>query len=293
MKRISALILSLFLLLPLTVSCNEKTENDPLIVTTVFPLYDFTSALMGDDASVRLLLPPGGDLHSYEPTAQDVAAMERAKLVFYIGGEGEQHIQKALDSISQNNAHSFRSLLDAECGEKHEHSHVDEHLWTSPKKALSMVETIKEVLCATFPNDAEAIEKRAKAYSEKLALLDDAYAECAKDAPTLFFGDSFPFTHLAHDYNFSYLAAINGCGDESEPAANRIRELVTEAKNTGAKVIFHTERTDDRYAAIIAAECGANVVKLHSCHNLSAEEWKQGENYLSLMQKNLDAIRKA
>lgn len=293
MKRALIFALLILLLLPALVSCAQMQNEENLVVTTVFPLYDFAKNLLGESYNVVLLLPPGSDLHSYEPTAKDLSAMEKAKVFLYVGGEGEQHVEKTLASLKNVNAHSFSSLLE-DSHENHEgHHHTDEHIWTSPKKALSMIDLLETVLCEAFPEDAQNIHERKTAYAEHLKKLDCEYAEVAKSAPCLFFGDSFPFFHMAEDYGFTYLAAIDGCGEDSEPSASRVAELVTLAKENRARCIFHTERTDDRYAALIAAECSARVGRLHSCHNLSQAEWDEGETYLSLMQQNLQAIRTA
>ncbi|MBR6530685.1 MAG: zinc ABC transporter substrate-binding protein [Clostridia bacterium] len=293
MKRLICLLLALSFVCPLVGCTQEKKDERMQIVTTVFPLYDFANVLLDDCANVRLLLPAGGDLHSYEPTPHDIAALSDADLILCIGGEGEMHIQKILNSQKKENVLSFLEHFREETHEHDGHTHTDEHIWTSPKKAIRIFILLAERLVTLVPEEKEAIEARRDAYLTELQALDASFAAYAKNAPTLIFGDSFPFHHLADDYDLNYLAAIDGCGEDSEPSAARVGSLIDNAKKQNAKVIFYTERTNDDLAKLIASPCGAETARLHSCHNLSAAEYETGETYLSLMQQNLNTLNEA
>lgn len=297
MKRFFLLLLSLVTVLPLLFSCRALPAKDarPTIVATNFPLYDFAKTLTQEDACVKLLLPPGADLHSYEPTPQDLATLSSCDLILWMGGESERHLQKLFSSLNGVETLALAPLFSEECKEDEHahHSHTDEHYWTSPKKARVMFDAVAEKLRTLLPNASDAILARQKEYQDSLLCLDAAYHEAASTLPTLIIGDAFPFTHLAHDYNLKYAAATDGCGEDSEPSAARLTELIDLARKNGTKTIFYTETSDGKFARTIAKEVFLCTARLHSCHNLSAEEYDQGETYLSLMNENLNTLKNA
>lgn len=292
MKRTLLLFLILSIILCTLSSCTQEEQKDkPLIVTTNFALYDFAQNLMGEAAHCQMLLGPGADLHSYEPTPQDLATLEKSDLFLYIGGESEHHILTLLSAVQDIRTLSFLEYDD--CSDEHcedDHEHADDHIWTSPKQALKMLERLCERLTEEFSDNAEYIRENYRIYREKLEALSSDFEEAAVGMPLIVVGDSFPFRHLAHDYSLSYLAATDGCGEDSEPTAARIGQIIDTVKREGISTVFYTETSNGRVASSIAAECGAEVKRLHSCHNLSRSEWDAGESYLSLMQTNLDHL---
>ncbi|MBP3685802.1 MAG: zinc ABC transporter substrate-binding protein [Clostridia bacterium] len=300
MRRALMILLAFLLVASLSVSCADRTAPEKKqIVTTVFPLYEFATVLAPQDVTVRLLLPAGSDLHSYEPTPQDLAQISVCDLFLYIGGEGDEHIRSLLESTPKAHAFSFIDLVEPLC-DTHEHEHADshhihsdEHIWTSPKNADVMVGALADELIRLFPEDADGIAARCKDYRTELDALSREYEEVLRDLPTLFFGDRFPFAHLAEDYHLSYEAAIDGCGEHTEASAARTAELIDLAVAQGAKAIFYTESSSGALARTIAEECAADVYQLHSCHNLTADERDEQLTYLELMRRNLDTLQKA
>ena len=298
MRRALATVLAVAMLCTLFISCShQEASSEPLIVTTVFPLYEFAKELAPKDVTVRLLLPPGSDLHTYEPTPHDLAQITTCDLFLYIGGEGDEHIRSLLESAPDTHTFSFMDLVEPLC-EEHEHEtahhiHSDEHLWTSPKNACVMVRALSEELMRLFPEEAEAIGARCDQYLCELDSLARECEEVLQDLPTLFFGDRFPFAHLAEDYGLRYEAAIDGCGEHTEASAARTAELIDLATSQEAKAIFYTESSSGTLARTIAEECGAETYLLHSCHNLSADEWSEETTYLVLMRQNLNTLQKA
>ena len=296
MKRPLCLFLLLILSLNFFCACADTAQDvgKPVIVSSVFPAYDFARALMGDTADVKLLLPPGADLHSYEPTPQDVAMIESCDLFLYIGGDGDENIRTLLSRESEEKSFSFFDALGI-TEEAHEegidHDHADEHLWTSPQKALRMVSALADRLCALFPREASAIRERQKTYEKELSALDADYAAFAAASPFLPFADRFPFAPLCEDYAIAAQSALSGCGEDSEPSAADLASLIDTVREKAIPVVFYTETSDGRIARTVQAETGAEPVRLHSCHNLSAEDRKQNCTYLSLMRENLDAMK--
>ncbi len=301
MRRAFCFLLVLCVCFGALLSCAEAPETDerPLILTSNFPLYDFARVLIGDAARVEMLLPAGADAHSFEPTVQDVARLNTCTLFLYVSGEGEQHIQSMLDAAGEVPSMAFLDLVEPLCeeheaSEAHEgHIHEDEHIWTSPKNAMVMVRSLAERLSVEFPAEKESIRQNLSAYLEKLQALDADYETVSASLPLIVFGDRFPFAHLAADYNWSYLAAIEGCGEDTEPSAARLSEVIDAAKEAKIHTVFYTETSVGRVASILAAECSAQTARLHSCHNLTEEERAQNATYLSLMKQNLKLLQNA
>lgn len=299
MKRFFCLILTLICLFS-AVSCTGTapvlTGDKPLIVTSVFPIYDFCRVLLGENATLQMLIPPGVDSHSYDPTPQDMVTLEGADLFLFIGGESDAHIRTLLAACPDVETADFSALLT--CTPDHDHTHdhehpADEHLWTSPKKAMEMVRLLEKTLSDRYPEFSEQIALNAAAYQEELRLLDGLFEAEAHKNKLLVFGDQFPFTHLAADYGFSYLAALDSCGEKAEPSAARLAELTEKAREQNVTTVFYTEVSNGKIAANLASELSAETARLHSCHNLSAEEWEAEETYLTLMRQNLKLLQDA
>ncbi len=304
MKRFVLCLLSLCLLLAPLCSCTRKAEREedtrPVIVASIFPLYDFSRALLGDAVRCELLLPPGADLHSYEPTPKDLALISECDLFLYIGGHDDEHVESLLASMPQVQTMTFLDRLDLDCSEEaihhqhqDEHSHIDEHVWTSPVLAMQMVEELKQEFTRRFSELSDTINANALDYQSSLSDLDANFRTLSTENVHLIFGDSFPFSHLTHEYNLSYTAAIHGCAEDSEPSAATIGNIITLMKECDLHTVFYTETSDGKVARAIAEDTSAVCVRLHSCHNLNEEDLAQGETYLSLMQSNYKSMRAA
>lgn len=297
MKR----IISIILLLTLLFTCSCTTARDSgdgiSIITTCFPLYDFARALIGEKGNVTLLLKPGQDNHSYEPSAKDVVKIKNCDLFLSIGGADESWVNTLLSGSDMKNVdHLPLSHLFAENEHSHDgHSHNDEHYWTSPKNAVLLVNEIAQALISLFPEEKEYISSNLTEYLKKLEALDSAFSEVGELAKgkTVIFGDRFPFTHLFCEYGIGYLSAYPGCSDMTEPSASKIAELIGVIKDQNISTVFVTELSNKKIANTLRAETGAEIALLHSCTNLTKKDAENGETYLSLMQKNAEALKKA
>lgn len=288
------------------------------VVTTIFPPYDFVRQIGGEYVEVTQLLKPGMEPHSYEPSPADIIRITDSDLFLYAGGESDVWVEEILKGSDR--APVSCSLLDwvdpleEETSEgmqvkEHHHEHeegktdgvhldgteYDEHVWTSPVNAQLLVENICGMLISLDPGRKEIYEKNAAAYLEELRALDADYRQMAKEAKrrTLVFGDRFPFLYLVRTYGLEYYAAFPGCSGESEPSAATIAFLTDKVKEEKIPVVFRLELSNGRVADAIAEAAGAETDVLHSCHTLTVSEAEQGETYLSLMRRNLEAIRRA
>lgn len=293
-------------------------EQGLSIVTTVFPAYDFAREVTGGQADIKLLLPPGGDSHSYEPTPQDIIAIQNADLFIYTGGESDEWIVRILSSMG-NDAPPVLIMLDCVVGlaeaaspsmdahehhdhEDHDHEaegeHIemlDEHVWTSPRNVILIVDALKDALCQLAPGSAADFERNTAAYEEKLSALDAEFAQVVADGQRklIVFGDRFPFQYFAQAYGLDYDAAFPGCSEDSEPSVRTIISLTETIKANNIPVVFYIEFSSRKTADILCEETGAKALLFHSCHTVSAEDMANGASYLSLMTQNVAALREA
>ncbi len=294
MRKTKAAVLALLILLSLFCSCARKDSGEssgrPKIIGTVFPYCDFAAAI-APDAEIRQLLPPGADCHSYEPTAADIAAVEKCDLFLRTGGEGEEWVDSILGAAQGD--FTVLELSESVSLMQHEDGDWDEHIWTSPENAKLICADIAAGIAAVRPEQAEETEKNLEAYTRQLDELsaDIRQAVSSSAHNTLLFGDRFPFMYLARDYGISYIAAFPGCGEDTEPDARSLAEIVEEAKKQTSPVILHIELTSTKIADTLAEETGAAVMQLHSCHNLAQGD--SGETYLSLMRGNIEVLKAA
>ena len=312
MKKWMAWILTACLGIGLLSGCtlSGAQSGDSLqVVTTVFPSYDFVRQLTGEDAQVSLLLTPGAESHAYEPTPADVLRIQQCDLFVYIGGESEVWVDDILKSLEGKEIRTLR-LFDVispleeeeiegselEAADDHDHeTEYDEHIWTSPKNAIAMSGAIAEALSGADPEHAAEYDQRLEAYTKELTDLDTAFAQAvsAGKRQEIVFGDRFPFRYLAQAYGLECYAAFSGCNSETEASPATMSFLIERVKQDKIPLVFYTESSNHKIADRIAEATGAGTAMLHSCNNVSKEEMESGATYVSLMQKNLAALKQA
>lgn len=302
MKKIICMVLVLAML----VCCGAVlAEGEKLsVVVTDFPCYDFARAAAGDRAEITMLIKPGSEVHSYEPTPSDVIAMTEADLFIYIGGESDSWVDNMLASMGGDAPETLRmfdcvEVCDVDDHENHDHAdgsehEYDEHIWTSPVNAMAMVDAVCEALTEIDSANADYYRQNAAEYNEQIAGIDTQIRELVENAARteLIFGDRFPFLYLAREYGLTYHAAFPGCAAETEPSAQTIMELIMKVAKDNIPVVYVIEMSTGNVASAIAEETGAEIVTLHSIQNVSADEFEAEETYVSIMQKNVEALRK-
>lgn len=300
--KITYLLILGVLLCAILPACTPKHQDSGLqIITTSFPAYDFARRLTQDcdDVEVRMLLSPGTESHSYDPSAADMMAVHDADLFIYIGQEAdvwaEQMIASAGDKLQVFALTDGIELLTDE-----DHHEADPHVWTSPVNVVTIVERLTSVLCGlsdVTEEDCVKIETASIAYVQELQQLDRDFREFFQGIPEedrlLVFGDRFPFRYFAKVYGVSYAAAFPGCSHESEPSASTVMALIDTVKSRGISTVFYVEFSEHRIADTIASETGAEIALFHSCHNVTQAEFEQGATYLSLMRGNLERLQES
>ena len=342
------------------------------IVATIFPQYDFARQIVGDYADVYMLLKPGEEIHSYEPTPQDIKMIQNSDLFIYTGGENDVWVENILSSLGDEGPRSVRLLdlvetsaevhLEGMMEEKGDHDHADEsddhaedhshnhfeeepdeHVWTSPENCVILIEKLTDIICGTDPSHEEAYRRNGDAYRSAFEELDREYRQMADSAArrTILFGDRFPFLYLARELDLTCYAAFSGCSAESEPSAATIAFLIDKAVEEKLPVVFKIEFSNGNIASAVSeaaqkklrkeektsgkipdqgdtapaaaeeknpqgspqnslqnspqtgGQTGVRTLQLHSCHNVTRDEMASGETCLSLMKKNLEALREA
>lgn len=327
MKRyISILMVSVLFVLGLS-GCGGKAPSEQTgdsdkiqIVTTIFPEYDWVREIIRGRESefeVTLLLDNGVDLHSYQPSAEDMLKIASCDMFVYVGGESDQWVEQALES-SGNPKRKVLSLMEilgdsvkeeemVEGMEVHEEEEeeedgpeeeYDEHVWLSLRNAQAICKAMTETICDLDEENAEIYRENEEVYVEKLSQLDEEYkkavAEGSKD--TLLFADRFPFRYLTDDYGLRYYAAFVGCSAETEASFETIAFLSKKVDDLGLGCVLAIEKSDQKIAQTVVqstSEKNQEILVLDSIQSVSDQEIAGGVTYLSAMEKNLEILRKA
>ena len=292
-------------------SCASQNEADNKdsqklkIISTVFPPYDLARQIAGDNADISILLPPGSESHTYEPTAKEIIEIQNCDIFLYIGGENEQWAEKIISSNKSDSVKTVKlidcvkTLEEAELHEEEheeEHSHeTDEHIWTSPKNEQLMLTAVYDAICEADPENKAVYTKNKDSYNEQLSQLDKAYKEAIDNAKnkTIIIADKFPFRYLAEEYGLDCYAAFSSCSDESEPSAAAMTSLISKIKELKIPVVYYLEFSSTKVADTLCSETGASSLMLHSCHNVSKEDLEKGISYVDFMKQNLENLKTA
>ncbi|MDR2504878.1 MAG: metal ABC transporter substrate-binding protein [Oscillospiraceae bacterium] len=313
MKRSFCIALCICLLSLYTIeslpAVQAESADKPTVVATIFAPYDFARVIAGGLADVKMLLPPGSESHSFEPTPRDIITIQNSDVFIYVGGESDDWISSILSSMDTSDMRIV-TLMDCveaveeelvegmeaeEEGEEEEEAEYDEHVWTSPRNAMMIADKLAAALIEADPANAKAYRANADAYLLELDALDAAFREVVDGAArkTIVFGDRFPFRYFADAYGLSYFAAFPGCSTETEPSAATIKFLIDKINDEQIPVVFHIELSNGRMADAISESTGAAVRLLHSAHNVTKADFEAGITYLSIMQANIEALREA
>ena len=307
-------------------STNNTAQTDKLqIVTTIFPEYDWVKQILGenaDNAEITMLLDNGVDLHSYQPTAEDIMKISTCDLFIYVGGESDSWVEDALQEAT-NREMKVINLLDVlgdavkeeevvegmeaehdhEHGEDEDHKNeeepeYDEHVWLSLKNAQVLCDAIADTLAEIDPDNGSSYKANENAYNEKLAALDAEYQATVDGATqkTLLFGDRFPFRYMVDDYGLSYYAAFVGCSAETEASFETITFLSNKVDELGLNCVLTIEKSDQKIASTIIQNTQSKdqqILAMDSMQSTTSEDVSDGASYLSIMESNLDVLKEA
>lgn len=308
------MMITLFSSCTTTPADNESATGDTdsksgiSIVTTIFPIYDWVKNITGSAENVIYFDENGIDLHSFEPTADNIITLSSADLFICIGGESDKWVDNAVKSAENENLRVLKLMkvtgvleeetvegMETDDHEEADAAEYDEHVWLSLKKAQTAVDSIADTLCEIDPENAENYRKNAADYISKLESLDSEYKSAIVSAKgnTLLFADRFPFRYLTEDYAIEYYAAFPGCSAESEASFETMAFLIEKTKELKLDDIIVLEGSDRKIASTVASETGARIVMLDSCQSVTKKDVADGKTYISVMEENLKVITEA
>ena len=321
MKRFITTIFSIFFIISSLSGCAQT--NTPAassgkisIVSTIFAPYDFSREVAGDNADISMLLHPGSESHSYEPTPQDIIKIQNCDVFVYVGGESDTWVHDVLNSMDTSKMkivtlmdcvdvveeelvegmEGDREDEDDHSGEDgHGEAELDEHVWTSTKNAKLIIQKLSDALCEVDGSNADAYKQNTEAYIAELNDLEASFDEVIASAArkTIVFGDRFPFRYLADAYGLDYFAAFPGCSTDTEASVATVAFLIDKVKAENIPVIFHVELSNQKMADTISEATGAKVRLLHACHNITKTDFDNGLTYIDLMKQNLVNLKEA
>lgn len=306
------------------------------VVTTLFPYYDFARAVAGDRADVTLLLSPGREAHSFEPTPLDAVTISRADVFIYNGGEGEVWADDMLDAVGEDIGTVLRMMdfVDAreeefsegmQGADSHDHAHghghdhdepdahdhefhdhaehdhddsdeveYDEHIWTSPKNAVVLCRAVCDAICKADPANEDFYRANCDGYCAQIEALDARFASLCESAPhkLLVFADRFPMLYFCREFGLDYRAAFHGCSGDTEPSLATIKYLIDKVEDEDIPVVYTIDFGTKKVAAVVSECTGAAVDTLYSMQTVSRADFDAGETYLTLMERNYEALRK-
>lgn len=320
-------LLALCLLLALTACAGEgntaSTTRPPIeegklsVVATIFPAYDWARQLIGsqsDHVALTLLLDKGVDLHSYQPTVEDIYKISTCDVFIYVGGESDRWVPDAL-AQAENPDMQVICLLDSlgdaakeeevvegmeaqEEDEAEDCPAYDEHVWLSLRNAQQLCKPLEQALAAADPAHSADYAANLEAYSARLEALDQAYAQAVDSAArkVLLFGDRFPFRYLTDDYGLEYYAAFVGCSAETEASFETVNFLVNKVDELALPYVMKLESSDSRLAETIIANTrsrSAQILEMNSLQSVTAQGVEAGVSYLAVMEQNLEVLKTA
>ena len=333
MKKFAAFVMVVFAVALALSACGMDSNAKSLankkvsVVATIYPQYDWLKNILGeyvDKVDLKLLIKNGTDLHSYKPSAQDIAAIANADLVVYVGGESDEWIEKALEATpkagrmqvnlmqvlgdrvkEEEVVEGMQAEEEAEEheGEHHHHEHAeapenDEHIWLSLKNAQILVKNLAESVSKIDTANAPVYRANAIIYASKLHDLDWAYDSTVSNASqkTILFGDRFPFRYMVDDYGIKYYAAFVGCSAESEASFETVAFLAGMMDSLSLPVIFTIDGSRSNVALAVRNASknskSVPVLQLNSMQSVTDEQIRSGVDYMSIMKSNLETLKK-
>ncbi len=314
-------------------ACNHAKKSDSKklsIVTTIFPEYDWVMSILGDDkedADVTMLLDKGVDLHSYQPTAEDILKITTCDMFVYVGGESDEWVEDVLkqatnkdmvvinllevlgdnvkvEEVVEGMEHEHEHDEDHDHDEEHDHDHeheepeYDEHVWLSLRHAEVICTRIEAELEKLNPENKDNYKKNLDAYISELSALDAEYQAVVEKAEckTILFADRFPFRYMADDYGLTYYAAFTGCSAESEASFETIVFLSEKVDELALPAVLTIEGPNHKIAQTVlenTSDPQKKILAMDSLQSTTSEDIKSGKSYLSSMKSNLEVLKEA
>ncbi len=296
----------LFVCCIIALSCQGKEGGTAtgklVVVTTLFPLYDFAKNIAGNRADVTLLLPPGVEPHGFEPRPADIVKLNSADLFIYTSPEMEPWAMSLMKGLQNKRIMAVNASLGitperwlnghrGHPGHGH-NSDIDPHLWLDFANAMKLVDNIRDGLIRRDPSGKDVYQRNAAAYNERLKDLDNRFRSALQGCKvrSIISGGHSAFHYLAARYGLGY-DSVYGFSPDAEPSPGSLARVARTLKKTGSRCLFYEELLDPRVAKTIASETGVTLLRLHGAHNLTRQEFDRGETFIDIMNKNLENLK--
>lgn len=326
MKKIIACLLAVLMLVVAFSACGAPAASTSAssaggseklsVVCTNFPEYDFVRQIAGGKADITMLLKPGAESHSYEPTPQDIITIQNSDLFVYVGGDSDAWVADVLSSMDQSKMTVFKlmdcvNLVEEELvegmqpeaeesesstqSETEEAPEMDEHVWTAPANAMKIVQKLSDTLCTLDSANQDTYKANTKTYLAQLQKLDDDFRQVIDNSKRkeIIVGDRFPFRYFCEEFGLTYYAAFPGCSTDTEADASTVAFLIDKVKEDQIPVVFHIELSNEQMCDSICEATGAKSELLNAVHNVSDSDFKAGVTYVSLMEHNVEVLKEA
>lgn len=296
----------------LMTGCGVTHSHKRTIVTTSFPCYDFVRAVVGDTDTfeVKMLLKPGQEMHDYDPTPHDQIALTESDLIVCVGGESESWMEDTIDGLKKDvnvmrmmelvtlKEEELKEGMEAEKGEAEEEEdevEYDEHVWTSLKNAVMIIDAISHEIATLDDAHKDDYLNNAHAYCDEIKTIDHSIQMIVNQSnrKTLYFGDRFPLRYFVDDYGLDYYAAFPGCSEQTEPSAKTLSQLIERVRQDQVKMILTIELSNGAVAKTIAEETGCTIGTFQSAHNIALDDFNAGKTYVDLMKDNAEVLKEA
>lgn len=298
----------------------KSSENNKIeVIATLFPQYDFVKQVGGDKVNVTLLLPPGVESHTYEPTPQDMFKINNSKLFIYTGKEMEPWADNLISGMKDdinvldlsiivklinveefeeeycngiNCEHEHHDEHESSQTDMHEHSY-DPHIWLNPLYAIDMVKSIEIQLSQIDPDNAEYYRNNARNYINQIQELDNEFQETVDSSQNkkIAFGGAFAYAYFVERYNLEFVSAYQTCGESAEPSTSQLKSVIDYINLNKLPVVFYKEYSTGNVAKTISESTNAQMLVFNTVHNVSKDELDDGATYVSIMKQNLENLK--
>lgn len=301
MKKLISLVFVIAIIFSAT-ACGKTEENGKLsVVTTIFPYYDFANKTSNGLADVKMLITPGNDIHSYEPTPSDIASIKKCDLFIYNGGESDTWVDSILDSFGNEEKPQVMKMMDYvtplnEVDADHKQgSEPDEHIWLSPTNAQNLLGIIGTKMGDLDIKNQSTYKSNYTSYIKEISTVSQSIQSTvnSSDSKKIVVGDRFPLLYFTNQYGIEWECAFPGCSSETEPSLSRMSALQDTVKKEKIKSIIKLDMSGNNVAQTLSDETGAKVVTFYPCETISQEDFDRGETYSTLMARNMTAIKEA
>lgn len=284
-------------------SCGEveRSTGKISVVTTIFPYYDFARSVSKGTCEVYMLLKPGSDVHSFEPTPSDILKIRNADLFIYNGGESDEWVDSILESLGDSDKPVVMKMTDyvkpltEMDADHHAEDEEDEHIWTSLDNAKTLVSKISDEVSKLDQKHKTVYKKNGLDYIEKISKVQSEIENTvnSSESKKIVVGDRFPLLYFATEFSLDWECAFPGCSTETEPSLDRLSKLTDTIEKDKIKTILKLEMSENKVADTLADETNTKVRTFYSAESVSKEEFANNITYVDLMERNNNALKEA